>query len=156
MVEFRYMHGAVYILENSKAQRVKVGNDLLNMLADRLSAVNDIWLGQKVTCQICGRRLDDTRGYVPQHVIDGNDCLGENALPLEKDVALAETYLENMKNRLSKVSHSEKGNRSQAIKTLGKRIELYRHYNRLVGGWQSVQLSTRIVLNRLNCSHIKF
>ena len=32
MIEFRYLHGAVYIFENAKAQRVKVGMTI-NMLS---------------------------------------------------------------------------------------------------------------------------
>lgn len=56
MVEFRYLHGAVYIFENPKAQRVKVGVST-SSVGSRLSDVNDMWLGRKVTCQICGGRL---------------------------------------------------------------------------------------------------
>jgi hypothetical protein len=52
MVEFRYLHGAVYIFENTNTQRVKVGMTI-NNVADRLRDVNDKWLGRKVTCQIC-------------------------------------------------------------------------------------------------------
>ncbi|MBN1823521.1 MAG: hypothetical protein JW803_04290 [Endomicrobiales bacterium] len=135
MFEFRYMHGAVYILKNIQAQRVKVGMTT-NNVADRLSDVNDKWLEQKVTCQICGGRLVNVRGYVPKHVASSNYCLGGNALPLEKNVALAETYLESLKNRLSEVSGSEKGSITRKINTLKKRIELFRNYIRPAGGWQ--------------------
>ena len=135
MVEFRYLHGAIYIFENSKAQRVKVGMTI-NNVADRLSDVNDMWLERKVTCQICGGRLVNTGGHVPQHVVSGISCPGGNALPLEKDLALAESHLENMKNRLSELSGSDKGSVTRKIKTLEKRIGLYRHYDRTVGVWQ--------------------
>jgi hypothetical protein len=46
MIEFRYLHGAVYIFENAKAQRVKVGMTINNVV-DRLSDVNDMWLERK-------------------------------------------------------------------------------------------------------------
>ena len=138
MVEFYYLHGAVYILENSKAQRVKVGMTCIgvNDVVDRLRDVNDMWLERKVTCQICGGRLVNIGGLVPQHVKSGNGCPGGNALPLEKDVALAESHLENIKNRLSELSGSEKGSATRIVNTLEKRIERYRHHNRPVGKWQ--------------------
>jgi hypothetical protein len=91
MVEFLYPDGAVYILENLKAQRVKVGMTSIgvNDVVDRLRDVNDMWLERKVTCQICGGRLVNVGERVPQHVKSGIGCPGGNALPLEKDVALA-------------------------------------------------------------------
>ena len=135
MVEFRYLHGAVYIFENSKAQRVKVGMTINNVV-DRLRHVNDMWLERKVTCQICGGRLVNVRGLVPQHVKSGIGCPGGNALPLEKDVALAESHLENIKNRLSELSGIEKASATRIVNNLEKLIERYRHHNRLVGEWQ--------------------
>ena len=59
MVECRYLHQAVYIFENSKAQRVKVGMTGIgvNNVVDRLRDVNDMWLERKVSCQICGKRI---------------------------------------------------------------------------------------------------
>lgn len=135
MVEFRYQHGAVYIFENPKAQRVKVGVST-SSVASRLSDVNDMWLGRKVTCQICGGRLVNIAGYVPQHVVSGRGCSGGGALPLEKDVALAESHLVFMKDRLSALSGTEKGSVTKIIKTLEKRIALYRHYVRPVGAWK--------------------
>ena len=53
MVKFLYPHTAVYVFENSKAQRVKVGMTGigLNNVGDRLRDVNDMWLERKVTCQ---------------------------------------------------------------------------------------------------------
>ncbi len=134
MVEFRYLYGAVYIFENSKAQRVKVGMTINNVV-DRLRDVNDIWLERKVTCQICGGRLVNIVGLVPQHVKDGRGCPGGNALPIEKDVALAESHLKNIQNRLSDLSGSEKGSATRIVNNLEKRIERYRHHNRLVGEW---------------------
>lgn len=136
MLIFRHLCGAVYILENSKTQRVKVGMTI-NNVADRLRSVNDMWLERKVTCQICGgRRLVNKTGFVPQHVGSGRSCPGGNALPLERDVTLAEAHLENMKNRLSELSGSEKGSVTRMVKNLEKRIGLYRHQNRPVGEWQ--------------------
>ncbi|HLD14219.1 MAG TPA: hypothetical protein VJB18_05830 [Burkholderiales bacterium] len=138
MVQFLYPHGAVYIFENSKAQRVKVGMTGIgvNNVDDRLRDVNDTWLERKVTCQICGGRLVNIGGLVPQHVKSGIRCPGGRALPLEKDVALAETYLEKVKNRLSELTDSEKGSATRIVNTLKKRIEKYRHHNRPAGEWQ--------------------
>jgi DNA-directed RNA polymerase subunit RPC12/RpoP len=146
MTQFRYLRGAVYILENSKVERVKVGMTI-NNVADRLGSVNDMWLERKVTCQICGgRRLVNKRGLISQHVVSGRlvpqrivigrGCPGGDALPLEKEVALAESYLENMKNHLRELSGSEKGSVTLIVKNLEKRIELYRHKNRPEGEWQ--------------------
>src|SRR5438128_147543 len=135
MIEFRYLHGAVYIFENAKAQRVKVGMTINNVV-ERLSDVNDMWLERKVTCQICGGRLVNIGGHVPQHVVSGKGCPGGNGLPLERDAALAESHLENMKSFLSELSGSQKGSITRRITTLAKRIELYRHYERAVGVWQ--------------------
>ena len=138
MVKFLYPRGTVYILENSKAQRVKVGMSSIgvNDAVDRLKDVNDMWLGRKVSCQICGGRLVNIGGNVPQHVVSGIRCWGGNALPLEKDVAIAESHLENLKNCLSKLCGTEKGSVTRKIKTLEKRIEKYRHHNQPVGEWQ--------------------
>ena len=138
MVEFLYPHGVVYVFENSEAQRVKVGMTGIgvNTVEDRLRDVNDMWLERKVTCQICGGRLVNIGGLVPQHVKSGIRCQGGRALPLEKDVTLAESYLANMKNRLSDLCDSEKGSTIRIVNTLEKRIERYRHHNRQVGKWQ--------------------
>jgi hypothetical protein len=138
MVDFLYPHGAVYILENSKAQRVKVGmtNIGINDVVDRLRDINDMWLERKVTCQVCGGRLVNIMGLVPQHFKSGKGCSGGNVLPLEKDVALAESHLENIKNRLSELSGNEKGSATRMVNTLERRIEKYRHNNRPLGEWQ--------------------
>lgn len=126
------MRGTVYILENPQARRVKVGMTI-NNAADRLSAVNDMWLKRKVTCQVCGgRRLINGRGYVPEH----GSCSGGNALPLESDVALAEAHLAELRGRLSQLSGDEKGSVARIIKTLAKRIELYRDCGPIVGAWE--------------------
>ncbi len=135
MTEFRYLHGAVYIFENCKAQRVKVGMTI-SKVADRLNDVNDMWLQRKVTCQICGGRLVNSLERVPEHVVSGKGCPGGNALPLEKDVALAVSHLESTKNRLSELSGSEKGSATRIVNPLEKRIEKYRNYIQPVGHWQ--------------------
>ena len=135
MVAFRYLRGVVYIFENPKVLRVKVGMTINNYV-DRLSAVNDMWLERKVTCQICGgRRLANIEGFVPQHVTSGRDCPGGNALPLEKDVDLAESYLDDLKNQLSKLSGSMKGSATRMVNKLEERIERYRHYKQPQGEW---------------------
>jgi len=135
MVTFRHLHGAVYIFENSKAQRVKVGMTI-NNVAGRLSVVNDMWRERMVTCQICGKRLVNIGGRLPQHVVSGIACPGGKALPLEKEVALAESHLENMKTRLSRLSGSDMGSVTRKAKVLEKRIALYRHHDRAVGVWE--------------------
>jgi hypothetical protein len=135
MVIFRHMYGVVYVLENRIAQRVKIGMTI-NDPVDRLDAVNDMWLGRKVTCQICGGRLVKDLEWVPKHVLSGVDCPGGGALPLESDVSLAESYLEEMKARVDGLCGSEKGSVIRKIKTIVKRIEMYRHSEPLVGGWR--------------------
>jgi len=153
MSEFRCLHGTVYILQNSKAKRVKVGMTT-NNVTERLRDVNDMWLGRKVTCQICGGRLVNTGGYVPQHVLSGVRCPGGNALPFEKDLSLAETHIENLKGSLVGLSGSEKGSVTRMIKTLEKRIGLYQDYNRQFGTWRfSVSFYTENVEQVESLSH---
>lgn len=136
MVEFRHLRGAVYILENPKARRVKIGMTI-NDATERLRSVNGMWLERQVTCQICGgRRLVNEKGLVPKHVISGKDCPGGEALPLEKDVALAESHLKNMKKSLSELSGSGKGSATRIVRNLEKRIGLYRNHDQPVGKWQ--------------------
>ena len=138
MAEFLYHKGSVYIFENPVAQRVKVGMTSIgvNDVVDRLRDINDMWLERKVTCQICGGRLVHIMGLVPQHAKCGKACLGGNALPLERNVTLAESHLENIRNRLNELFGSEKGSATRIVKTLEKRIEKYRHHNRPLGEWQ--------------------
>src|SRR5437867_11974928 len=117
MIEFRYLRGAVYIVENAKAQRVKVGMTINNVV-DRLGHVNDMWLGRKVTCQVCGGRLVNIGGHVPQHGGTGRVSPGGYALPLERDMALAESHLQDMTNLLSELFASVKGSFPRRISTL--------------------------------------
>lgn len=135
MVTFRHMYGAVYVLENPIAQRVKIGMTINNPV-DRLEAVNDMWLGRKVTCQICGGRLVRNLDWVPEHVVSGIGCPGGSALPLESDASLAESHLEEMRVRVEALSGSEKGSVTRKIKTLAKRIEMYRYRELPVGAWR--------------------
>jgi len=138
MVEFLYPHGVIYVFENSEAQRVKVGMTGIgvNNVGDRLRDINDMWLERKVTCQICGGRLVHIGGLVPEHVKSGSRCSGGRALPLEKDVAIAESYLHKIRSRLNELVDSEKGSATRIANTLEKRLERYRHRNRQVGTWQ--------------------
>ena len=137
MARFLYP-GVVYVFENCEAQRVKVGMTGIgaNTVEDRLRDVNDMWLERKVTCQVCGGRLVNIGGLVPQHVKSGIHCPGGRALPLENDVALAESYLENIKKRLSELAYIERGSTTRIANTLEKRIERYRHHSRQVGEWK--------------------
>lgn len=135
MVEFRKMYGAVYILENPEAQRVKIGMTI-NDVGLRLRVVNDMWLGRRGTCQICGGRLNIVGGRLPRHPAYSRPCPGGDALPLEKEVALAETHLGKMKNRLAELSGDEKASATRRIKTLERRIGIHRHQALAVGIWQ--------------------
>jgi hypothetical protein len=139
MVKLCYHHQAVYIFENIKAQRVKVGMTIMttsNVLT-RLQEVNDKWLERKATCQICGgRRLVNVDGLLHLHVVSGIGCLGGNKPPLEKDVTIAEAYLEKMKIRLSQISGVEKGSVTRIVNNLEKRIERYRQRTQPEGEWQ--------------------
>ena len=140
MTQFRYMRGAVYILENIEAQRVKVGMTI-NDVALRLRDANDMWLEHKLTCQICGsRRLAKLNWLaprlVPKHVVSGSNCPGGNALPLERDITLAQAHLENLRLQVGEASGSEKGSMMRRINTLEERIRLRRQHSRAVGTWK--------------------
>ena len=140
MSQFRYMRGAVYILENLTAQRVKVGMTI-NDVALRLKDANDMWLGIKVTCQICGgRRLAHWNGrtprLVPRHVLSGTSCPGGNALPLEHDIELAKAHLESLRMRVVNATSSERGAMVRQINTLEERIRLRRQHSDPIGTWK--------------------
>lgn len=138
---FRYMYGAVYIFDNPGARRVKIGMTT-NRISDRLLALNDMWVGRKVTCQICGGRRNSIRGYVPQHAWTGPhprvgfNCPGGKALPFERDTKIAEAYLEDLVKRQEQMRAVEKGSATRIINTLKKRIELYRSYVRPTEDWR--------------------
>ena len=138
MVKFLYPRGIVYILENPEVHRVKVGMTGIgvNSVVDRIKDLNDMWLERKVTCQICGGRLVAVGGHVPQHVKSGTKCPGGGALPLERDAAMAESYLENMKKNSIRLFGTEKGSIVRRIKALEVRIDRYRQHSRLAGVWQ--------------------
>jgi hypothetical protein len=121
--------GTVYILENTKAQRVKVGTTINNPDA-RLMDVNDKWLGLKATCQICSaRRIVMGDKKFPEH---GHFCEGGNALPLEKDATLAKSHLAHMK----RLRASGNGSVTRQINNLEKKIRLYQHYQQPRVMWQ--------------------
>ena len=146
MVERRMHQGAVYILENDKARRVKVGvtGAAISSVLGRLRDVAIKWSSKTATCQVCGaRRLASKDGFMPQHeglmpqfVDSRRICLGANELPIEKDVRTAESHLERQREALQNVSGSEKGSIARQTKTLEKRIELYRDYQQPEGIWQ--------------------
>lgn len=136
MVDFRHMYGAVYVLENAEARRVKVGMTITDVSL-RLRDVNFMWLSMKVVCQVCGmRRLAGKDGLIPQHVISGIKCPGGNELPFEKDVRIAESRLERLKHTLHELSGGEKGSATVKIKNLKRRIEFYRDFQQPVGRWR--------------------
>lgn len=139
MTDFRHMHGVVYIFENTKAQRIKIGMTInaTSKISDRLKDVNNIWNGYKAMCQICGsRRFVNEKGLMPKHVISGKACLGASSLPIEKDTALSESHLKNIKERYSDLSGSNKGSCTRIINNLEKRIEIYRSKITPIGIWK--------------------
>ena len=136
-----YRGESVYILENAEAQRVKVGMTIRDPI-DRLKSINDMWLQFKGTCQLCGgRRLINLRdGVMPTHTTSGahhsrGQCSGSLKPPLERDVSLAKSYLEDLKYRHGRSAGTEKGSLTRMIKNLEKRIELYSHLDFPVGKW---------------------
>ena len=136
MVILRHAQPAVYIFENPEAQRVKVGVSM-NDTGGRLNTLNDKWRERTVTCQICGeKRLASFGNLIHRHYVSGISCPGGNNLPFERDVTVAESYLEEMKNSLSELSGVEKNSTVRRIHTLEKRIEKFRHYTPPVGKWR--------------------
>jgi hypothetical protein len=129
------MHGTVYILENLEAGLVKVGMTI-NQAAERLRDANDLWLGRKGSCQICGVRLVVRRDRMPEHRRNGTRCRGSRELPLEKDSAVAEWFLRSMQDDI----HSVTGARLSAHRIRRKRLErliaMPRHADIAVGSWR--------------------
>lgn len=139
MNESSYPCGAVYIFENVKAQRVKVGMTMMSTtdVPARLRDLNNIWLGLKATCQVCGgRRFVNSKGLLPQHVVSGLECPGGDRAPIEREVGFAEQHLDNLKMLLNNVNGSEKGSVTRKINSLEKRVNFFRHYNQPIGMWQ--------------------
>ena len=127
---------AVYVFENVRASRVKVGVTI-NDIRLRLKDVDRLWSGMKPTCQICGsRRLADRDGLFPRHVVSGRSCPGGGELPLEEDVSTAESHLETLREIFPELSGSEKASVYREIKTLERRIEQFRDYKKPEGIWQ--------------------
>lgn len=136
MTDFRHLYGKVYILENYEAKRVKVGMTI-NYVDKRLEDVNNMWLGIKATCQICGgRRLVNRIGFIPKHAVSGVHCPGSNSLPFEKNSSLAISYLIELKNKHGVLIGSNKGSNSKQINTLEDRIRRFQAFDRLLGKWK--------------------
>ncbi len=142
MLEFRRMPGTVYILENAAAQRVKVGVTI-NAAGGRLRDVNDMWLGRKGTCQVCGRRVVLVRGRVPRHaagvpefVVGVAGCAGTHNQPLEQSSDVAQKHLAALKNRVGGLTGVRKGSVTRMIATLERRISAPRHHDNSSGLWQ--------------------
>lgn len=136
MTAFCDLYGAVYILENSEAQRVKVGMTI-NAIEGRLEDINFMWNQKRATCQICGRRrLVDSNGHIPKHVITGASCSGGGYLPLEKDTSLAELHLHELRIHADLLMGNEKASAVRKCNSLEKRIGLYRGIGEPVGKWR--------------------
>lgn len=136
MVDSRHCRNAVYIFQNVRACRVKIGATT-NDVYLRLKDVDRLWSGKKPTCQICGgRRLADRDGFFPKHVVSGRSCPGGEKLPLEKDVSIAEAHLGILRQALPKLSGSQKGSATREVKSLEKRIRQFRNFKHPEGIWQ--------------------
>ncbi|MCB0392492.1 MAG: hypothetical protein KDD58_14475, partial [Bdellovibrionales bacterium] len=115
--------------------RVKIGMTS-SSISGRLKDVNDMWSGERVTCQICGgRRLKGKYGKVPSHVVSGRPCPGSNTLPFEKDSTVAKQYLMDMKKQLENLSGSELGSMTRKISGIEKRMERFKKFDQLIGDW---------------------
>ena len=126
---------SVYVVENSEAQRINIGVTT-NAVKGRLKDVNDIWLGRKGTCQICGGRLVLFEGRIPPHVKRGIDgCSGKWASTLEMDSLLAERYLASLKDQPGALSGVELGSVTRRIRRLERLLGLPRHSERAAGYW---------------------
>lgn len=136
MTIFRHLFGLVYILENEEAKRVKVGMTI-NRVEERLEDVNNMWLGIKGTCQICGgRRLVNHEGFIPKHMVSGIRCLGSSLLPFEKDSSIAISYLIELKNNHGVLRGSSQNSNSKRINGLEERIRRFQALNKLLGVWK--------------------
>lgn len=136
MTDFRHLFGRVYILENKEAKRVKVGMTI-NCVEKRLEDVNNMWLGIKSTCQICGgRRLVNHEEFIPKHVVSGFHCPGSNSLPFEKDSSLAISYLIKLKKNHGILEGSSKNSNSRRINALEERIRRFQALSKLLGEWK--------------------
>lgn len=130
-----HLKGTVYILENSEANRVKIGVTINNP-SERLKDINRMWLGTKGRCQVCGnRRLLEFNGLMPKHVLSGKHCSGSHALPIAKDKTLAIEELKRLKDELKGIEGKSKGSSVKRIKSLGKLIEEPQDVKRFTGSW---------------------
>lgn len=137
MIEFSYNFGAIYIFENIKEERIKIGfTSNAHDISSRLNDINDKWSDIQVRCQICGTHIVRFGFITPRHPRIGNECPGSNQLPLELDVSFAESHLQELKKNVQSLSGSEKGSLTRRIKTLENRIELYRDYQPKTGIWK--------------------
>ena len=139
MIESLHRFGMVYILENVEAKRVKVGFTTRSVENRRID-VNQMHLGTRATCQVCGTRLHVKRilqqRLIPKHVLSGWPCRGSNSLPLEKDTSLAKEYLEELKASHEKLIGNEKGSNTRRINTLEERIKKFENFKKPLGVWK--------------------
>lgn len=127
--------GAVYVLVNDEALRVKIGTTINRPFA-RLQETSDLWWGRKGSCQVCGRRLVLRRGRVPSHSTLGGDCPGRHAPPFEQDSSIAEAHLALLQKRLAYLTGVSRGSVTRKIATLERRIRSGRHQHNAVGTWE--------------------
>ena len=132
------MNGKIYILENTEAQRVKVGCTMNNP-ALRVEDMNDLWSGRKGTCQVCGsRRVVGADNLMPRHYPNGIECFGGGFLPVASDTEIAEAHLRDLEQEIKLSTGVEKGSAVRQAKKLRERIGLYKNKDQLVGTWKLV------------------
>lgn len=139
MIESRDRYGMVYILENVEAKRVKVGVTTSSVVKRRID-VNQMHLGTKGTCQVCGGRYRLKQvlqqRLIPKHAVSGWNCPGSNSLSLEKDTSLAKAYLEELKVSYEELTGSEKNSNTRKINKLEERIKKFENFIRPLGVWK--------------------
>ena len=136
MLAFRDMFGAVYILVNRAAKRIKIGMTI-NDVTGRLNDVNDKWMGFKGACQICGtRRVSGPAKVMPRHRVSGKYCPGGGHPPIEFDTALAEEFKEKLEREVGQLSGISKSSHVRRISGLERRIALHDSFVPPLGRWE--------------------
>lgn len=132
------MNGKIYILENTEAQRVKVGCTTNNPVL-RVEDMNDLWSGRRGICQVCGaRRLVGPDNLMPKHGIGIDDCFGVGFLPIALDTEIAEAHLRDLEQEIRLSTGAAKGSATRQANKLRERIGMYKNKGKLVGIWKLV------------------
>ena len=113
--------GLVYIFENSSINRIKVGMTSVS-IKSRIKPLNF-----NVTCQVCGIRLLNSKGNIPFHKFEDENCIGGGELPIERDISLALKYLEDLKIQQINSKGVLKSSITRKLNSLKKRINFYQN-----------------------------